>query len=178
MKSTEEVKVKLTFKQTIKRNIWRHLYRIFPWLQKHFLKWHLVWHEKGRQPYHIGWLAPGKTLKELEKHLHNEWGFGNHFVAWKDNGQVLSWRKLESFEKQYHLRVFKDGEIRGHYEETPEGEPIAHFVEIGEEPRLEDFYKFLGHYIVKKKHISHLRPDVTIAPDSELTVDNENKWKK
>ena len=59
----------LTTGQIIKKNIWRHIYRFFPWMQEHFLKWHLVWHEKGRQPYHIGWLAPGKTLEELESKI-------------------------------------------------------------------------------------------------------------
>jgi hypothetical protein len=169
--------IKLTLGQRIKKNIWRHIYPIFPWVQEHFLKWHLAWHEKGRQPYHIGWLAPGKSLKDLEKHLHNEWNFGNHFVAWTDRGQVLSWRKLESFEKQYHLRVFEDGEIRGHYEYTPEDKPIGHFAEIGEEARIEDFRKFLGDYIVQRKCISRLRPDVNVAPDSEITIDQGLKIK-
>jgi len=166
-----DTKPKLTTSQIIKKDIWKHLYNIFPWMQKHLLKWHLVWHEKGRQPYHIGWLAPGKTLEELEKHLNTEWGFGNHFVAWKDNGQVLSWRKLESFDYQYHLRIFKDGEMRGHYEYTPESKPLEHFVEIKEEAREEDFRKFLGNYIVHKKYISHLKKDRRTAPDSEITVD-------
>ena len=164
--------VKLTFGQKIKKNIWHNIYPIFPWMQTHFLKWHIVWHEKGRQQYHIGWLAPGKTLEELENHLHTQWGFGNHFVAWGDNGQVLSWRKLEDFDNQYHIRVFKDGEIRGHYEYTPESKPIEHFIEVNEQPRLDDFKKFLGDYIVQKKYISHLKPDIRIAPDSELTIDN------
>ena len=170
-------KTQLTLGQKIKKNIWKRLYFIFPWMQTHFLKWHLAWHEKGRQPYHIGWLAPGKTLQELEKHLHDEWGFGNHFVAWKDNGQVLSWRKLESFDDQYHIRVFKDGEIRGHHEYTPESRPFEHFGEINEQARIEEFRKFLGSYIVQKKYVSHLRPDVNIAPDSEITVDDKNYTK-
>lgn len=161
----------LTTIQIIKKDIWRKLYPIFPWVQKHFLKWHLAWHEKGRQPYHIGWLAPGRTLKELEKHLHEKWNFGNHFVAWTDNDQVLSWRKLENFDYQYHLRVFKDGEIRGHYEYTPESRPLDHFIEINEQARIEEFRKFLGDYIVQRKHISHLKPDVNIAPESEITID-------
>ena len=165
-------KIKLTTGQKIKKTIWKHLYRYFPWVQKHFLKWHLVWHEKGRQPYHIGWLAPGKTLEELEKHLHNEWGFGNHFVAWKDNGQVLSWRKLENFDNQYHIRVFKDGEIRGHYEYTPESRPIEHFTEINEQPRFEDFKKFLEDYAVKKKYISHLTIDKKNISESEITFND------
>jgi hypothetical protein len=165
-------KVNLTIGQIIKKDIWRKLYNIFPWMQKHLLKWHLIWHEKGRQPYHIGWLAPGKTLLDLENHLHNEWGFGNHFIAWKDKGQVLSWRKLESFDNQYHLRVFKDGELRGHYEYTPESKPFEHFAEIKEEERSDDFKKFLGHYAVQRKYISHLKADRRIAPDSEITIDD------
>lgn len=165
-------KIHLTIGQIIKKNIWRRIYPIFPWIQNHFLKWHLAWHEKGRQPYHIGWLAPGKTLKELEKHLHNEWGFGNHFVAWRDNGQVLSWRKLEDFDNQYHIRVFKDGEIRGHYEYTPESKPVDHFIEINEQSRIDEFKKFLGNYIVQRKYVSHIKPDLNIAPESEITIDD------
>lgn len=164
-------KIELTTSQKIKKNIWSHIYRFFPWLQKHLLKWHLVWHEKGRQPYHIGWLAPGKTLKDLENHLHTNWGFGNHFIAWHDRGQVLSWRKLENFDYQYHLRVFRDGELRGHYEYTPESKPIEHFAEIKEEERREDFKKFIGPYMVEKKYISHLKASKRIAPDSEITID-------
>jgi hypothetical protein len=171
----KKIQVQLTIGQTIKKNIWRKIYPIFPWMQKHFLKWHLVWHEDGRQPYHLGWLAPGKTLKDLEKHLHEKWGFGNHFVAWTDRGQVLSWRKLENFEDQYHIRVFKDGEIRGHYEYTPESKPLAHFAEISEQARIEQFKKFLGDYAVSRKHVSHLKPDVNIAPESEITIDESLK---
>jgi len=162
----------LKFGQRIKNNIWHHLYGVFPWMQSHFLKWHLVWHEKGRQPYHLGWLAPGKTLEDLEKHLNEKWGFGNHFVAWCDNGQVLSWRKLENFDNQYHIRVFKDGEIRGHYEYTPESRPIEHFTEINEQPRFEDFKKFLEDYAVKKKYISHLKIDKKNISESEITFND------
>lgn len=165
-------KIILSRSQKIKKNIWRHLYSLFPWAQTHLLKWHVVWHEKGRQPYHIGWLAPVKTLKELENHLHEKWGFGNHFVAWTDEGQVLSWRKFENFDLQYHIRVFSDGEIRGHHEYTPESKPIDHFTEKNEEARVDDFKKFLGEFVVFEKYISHLVPDVNVAPESELTIDS------
>ena len=165
-------KVKLTFGQRLKKNIWNRIYPIFSKFRDHLLKWHLIWHEKGRQPYHLGWLAPGKTLQDLEKHLHDKWGFGNHFVAWHDDGQVLSWRKLQSFDWQYHLRVFEDGEIRGHYEYTPESKPVDHFIEKGEKPRLKDFKKFLGNFAVSYKYVSKLKPDVNTAPESELTIDS------
>lgn len=165
-------KTKLTLNQKIKKYIWKKIYIFFPWMQRHLLKWHIIWHEKKRQPYHLGWLAKGKTLQDLEKHLHEKWGFGNHFVAWQDTDQVLSWRKLENFDLQYHIRIFSDGEIRGHHEYTPESRPIDHFKEVKEEPRFEDFKKFLGEFVVSEQHPMHLVPDVKIAPESEITIDN------
>ena len=162
--------IHLTLSQKIKNRIWHIVYYVFPWFQKHLVEWRIIWHDKSRQKYHLGWLAPGKTLKDFEKHLHEKWGFGNHFVAWVDSGQVLSWRKLVDFDRQYHIRVFKDGEIRGHFEYTPESKSLAHFKEVGEEERLAEFKKFLGDFAVNKKHISHLQPDLQTAPESEITI--------
>jgi len=161
----------LTFWQKIEIKIWHIAYHFFPWLQKHLIEWKIIHHEKGRQKFHLGWLAPGKTLEDLEKHLHEKWNFGNHFVAWVDSGQVLSWRKLVNFDYQYHIRVFKDGEIRGHYEYTPESKPLRHFEEIGEEAHMAQFRKFLGDFAVQKKYISHLKPDLQTAPESEITIE-------
>jgi hypothetical protein len=160
----------MNFWDKTKQKIWRHIYKYFPTIQKFFLK--LGFHEKGRQKYHIGWFAPGKTLEGLKKHLHEEWGFGNHFVAWTDDGQVLSWRKLVDFKDQYHLRVFSDGEIRGHFELTPEAHPFEHFAEKGEIEKKKDFLNFLGDFVVQKKYISHLKMDPNAYnPDSEITID-------
>ena len=153
-----------------KQKVWRKIYPHFTAMQKFFLK--MGFHNKGRQKYHIGWLAPGKDLGELKRYLHEKWGFGNHFVAWTDDDQVLSWRKLADFQDQYHLRVYKDGEICGHFEYTPEAHPVEHFVEVGEVDKKEDFIKFLGEYVVEKKYISHLKMDPdAYNPDSELTID-------
>ena len=44
--------------------------------------------------------------------------------------------------------MFKDGEIRGHYEETPEDHPIAHFEEKVFGPRTEKFKEWLGDWAV------------------------------
>ncbi len=162
----------MTFWDKIKQKIWRGIYRFFPTLQKWLLKEHLIWHQDKKQRYHIGWLAPGKTLEGLKRHLHTKWGFGNHFVAWTDENQVLSWRKLADFNDQYHLRVFANGEIRGHYELTPEAHPLDHFMERGEIEKKADFLKFLGEFCVQKKHISHLVMDKNAYnPDSEITID-------
>ena len=134
----------------------------------------IIWHEKERQRYHIGWIVPGKTLEELKMHLHNKWGFGNHFIAWPDSGQVLSWRKLVNFREQYHIRVFEDGEIRGHFEATPEAHPIDHFDEKGEKESKEDFLKFLGEFVTQEKTNLHLviDPDA-YNPESEITIDSK-----
>ena len=166
----------MTLGDKIKQRIWRFIYRFSPTFQKWLLKHHIIWHEEGKQRYHIGWLAPGKDLEKMKKHLHDEWGFGNHFIAWVDDGQVLSWRKLIDFKHQYHLRVFEDGEIRGHFEYTPEAHPIYHFKEIGEVDRREDFLKFLGEFAVQEKHISKLTMDPNAYnPDSQITIDQIKK---
>ncbi len=161
----------MNFFDKIKQKIWRGVYFIFPFLRKAGVLRH-----KNRQPYLLGWLAPGRNLEELKRHLSGEWGFGNHFVAWVDDGQVLSWRKLVSFEKQYHLRVFNDGEIRGHFEWTPEARPIDHFRSFEEEERKEDFLNFLGDFIVAEKYISNLVPDSGFQdPYSQITFQNTNQ---
>ncbi len=163
---------KLSFGQNLKQKFWRMLYPIFPTLEHKFL----FLHETERQKFHIGWLAQGKTLAELKLHLSKEWGFGNHFVAWEDKTQVLSWRKLDSFEKQYHLRVYSDGEIRGHYEFTPEAAPYKHFTEIDEQSKTEDFLKFLGEYVSQTKYSGHLDPDTTVpSQESEITYQGDSK---
>lgn len=155
--------------------VWRVIYAVFPQLQKILLKLHIIWHENGRQRYHIGWLRKGATLEELKKHLSEKWHFGNHFVAWKDDDQVLSWRRLENFEKQWHLRVYADGEIRGHYEDTPEASPLRHMREIDETDRTEEFRTFLGPYCVRRRSPIRLTPDRTMTDlVSEMTVDTHS----
>lgn len=163
--------VRLSLGERTRQALWRALYPVFPALQKLFLRLHLFWHEPGRQRYHLGWLKAGTTLDELKEHLSTTWQFGNHFVAWRDDDQVLSWRRLASFEEQWHLRVYCDGEIRGHYERTPEANPLKHFREVGETDRTDEFKKFLGAYCVEARSPMHLTPDPTmIDPVSEITV--------
>lgn len=162
----------MTTGEKLKQKIWRFVYKFFPTWQKMLLKLHFIWHQNGRQRFHIGYLAPGKTLLDLKNHLHDKWGFGNHFVAWTDEGQVLSWRKLKDFNHQYHIRIFSDGEIRGHYEYTPEGHPLDHFDEKGEEFHRNEFFKFLGNFITDKKYPMHLKMDPNaFSPDSEISFE-------
>lgn len=107
------------------------------------------YYPQGRQPYVLGRLSPEITLQEFVSRM-IEKGFGNHFTAWEDRGQVVSLRYMEDFKYQYHLRIFEDGEVRGHYEYTPECHPILHMRMEGVpfEERREKFLEFLGDQII------------------------------
>ena len=161
-----------------KKRIWHELYEVFMNFQKFLLK-HGILHYKGRQEYHIGWLAPEKTLEDLRMHLHSEWGFGNHFVSWIDDGQVLSWRKLTGTNSQYHLRVFFDGEIRGHIEPTPESGIWNHIIKRGMRESQEEFSKFLGDFVVREQVISNLKADPNAYnPSSEIVREEKSVVEK
>jgi hypothetical protein len=95
---------------------------------------------QGRQNFAFGHIAAGVSLKAFVDHLVSQ-GFANHFVAWKDNDELVSLRRVENFTHQYHIRIFSDGEVRGHYEFTPECYPLAHLKGVGQEPRHEEFAK-------------------------------------
>ena len=151
-----------------KKKMWHHFYKIFMKVQRVLLRYGIL-HYKDRQQYHIGWLAPEKSLDELKTHLHNEWGFGNHFISWIDPGQVLSWRKLSDTKNQYHLRVFYDGEIRGHFEATPEASILNHMFKKGIKESQLDFLKFLGDFVVYNEYISDLKVDPNAYnPNAEI----------
>ena len=106
-------------------------------------------HERpGRQKFLLGTLAPGVSVRALVDHL-VKLGYGNHFVAWHDAGQIVSLRLVEHFTHQYHVRIFNDGEVRGHYEFTPECHPLRHLVADKQEDRRDVFYEQLGSLIVR-----------------------------
>lgn len=105
--------------------------------------------EEGRQNFPLGHIAPGVSLKEFVEHLVDN-GFANHFVAWKDDGELVSLRRVENFTHQYHIRIFTDGEVRGHYEFTPECYPFLHLKARGQERRTEEFRALFGNRVVEK----------------------------
>jgi len=102
---------------------------------------------KGRQPFLVGTLHSSRSAEELSLFL-VEQGFGKHFIAWKDAGELVSLRKTIGFEYQYHLRIFKDGEVRCHYEYTPECHPYLHMLQIGFEDRTPEFMDILQDWVV------------------------------
>ena len=130
----------------LKYRFWKAFYPFHNSARNFLLALGILSHQ-GRQEYLFGTLAAGKSVEEFLKYLEKH-GFGNHFIAWEDDGEVISLRRLEGFESQYHVRIFKDGEIRGHYEFTPECYPIMHFRAVGQEERRKDFEIFFGDWVV------------------------------
>ena len=102
---------------------------------------------RGRQKYLFGKIAPHRTIESLVEHLIKH-GWGKHFVAWREEGEIVGLRKVDGFERQYHLRIFDDGEVRGHYESTPECYPITHLLEAASEERREEFLALLDGWII------------------------------
>jgi hypothetical protein len=133
-------------RDSAKYALWRLYTPYHPLVRNAALKLGVVKHA-GRQNYPLGHITPGKTVKDLVDHLLTQ-GYANHFVAWKDDGELVSLRKVENFTYQYHIRIFKDGEIRGHYEYTPECYPYSHLKAVGQEDRADYFKELLGEFVI------------------------------
>jgi hypothetical protein len=131
-----------------KRTFWRaFIYPVFPFFREFFILFRKAFGHHHRDPFMIGVLRSECTFEEFIAFLQSQ-GFRNHFIAWRDPGQVASLRVLDGFRWQYHLRLFKDGEVRGHYERTPEASPIDHFFARGIQARRDEFLRMLEDWIV------------------------------
>jgi len=103
-----------------------------------------------RQKYLLGHLNANFNKESLENTL-RENGFERAVIAWRDPGEVLSMRKIRNGTFQHHVRLFIDGEIRAHYEYSPESHPISHLFEARFDPETEFFIKLLGNYLIVEK---------------------------
>lgn len=114
-----------------------------------------------RQPYLIGTISAERSIESLVKHLVAN-GYHLHPVAWNDPGELVSMRRVVGFDWQYHLRIFEDGEVRGHYELTPESYPFKHLKTEKQEDRYDEFAALLEGFIVphrkKKKEEKEVAP--------------------
>lgn len=132
-------------RERIEQGIWFVFTPFFIFIRKLLLALRLIRHHE-RQRYLLGRLAPGRTSEEFHRHLYGL-GFRIAFIAWVDRGEILNVRKRDGSRHQYHIRLFGDGEVRGHYEKTPERHPFHHFRDIGMEPRREEFTRMLEGWI-------------------------------
>ncbi len=130
----------------VKYAFWRFYTPYHTLLRDIALYFGVVSHE-GRQDFRIGTVAPHQSIREFVSYL-IEQGYERHHVAWEDEGELVSLRYAENFSYQYHIRVFADGEVRGHYEYTPECAPLSHMKKIGMEDRRHEFLALMSDRIV------------------------------
>lgn len=126
-----------TIPQLLVRIFIRPLFPFFQWL---VLALGIIKAPKERQSFSFGFLRKDISLTKARKHL-SSCGFFMNRIAFNDPGQVLSMRKLSDKDPrwQYHLRIFEDGEICGHFERTPEDYPLRHLAADGQIKKEEDF---------------------------------------
>ena len=103
--------------------IWKFNYAIYPYL-RNFILFAGLWKHSGRQEFYIGRVARPVAAEEVADILKTA-GFECSICSWIDDGEILGMRRREG-KCQYHVRYFCDGELRGHYEYSPEGSPIGH----------------------------------------------------
>lgn len=103
-----------------------------------------------RQKYLLGRLNYSYDKNDLVTFLSSN-GFETARIAWHDPGEVLSMRRLDKDVFQYHIRLFADGEIRAHYEYSPESHPVGHVFEKHFKPETEFYKNLLSKYLVVGK---------------------------
>lgn len=127
-----------TVRQLLVRIVVRPVFPFFQWV---VIKTKIL-EQPPRQPFLLGTLAvpPDEAIAHLKAT-----GFFTNRIAWPDPGQVASLRRLcdERHTWQYHIRLFEDGEVRGHYERTPEDFPLRHLNNVGFEDRKEVFLTWI-----------------------------------
>lgn len=123
---------------------WKVIYVIWPPVLRliEILRLHNI-----RQKFFLGHLNSDFS-KENFVNLLLDQGFEVDIIAYKDPGQIVGMRKLDTPLYQYHIRLFVDGEIRGHYEYSPEARPVAHSFEVGIKSGKDFFEKILANYLV------------------------------
>lgn len=135
-----------TFLEKARYWFWHFYTPLHPYLRDLSISTRVIRHNE-RQPFLVGKLDPARPVQEFVSHLIDQ-GFANHFVAWKDTDELVSLRRPDGFRRQYHVRIFTDGEVRCHYEYTPEYRPIQHLVRRGFEERSADFKEIVQDWVV------------------------------
>ena len=125
---------------------WTFVYPVFPFFHEVLLFGKKLLRKNRRGPFFMGVLSPQRSVNEFLQYLVAQ-GFDRNRFSWRNPGQAVSVRRLDGFHWQYHLRVFRDGEVRVHYEKTPEAHPFDHFFGRGLEHRTDYFQKLLGGWV-------------------------------
>ena len=125
--------------------VWKVVYATYPRLLRLLER---AGFHSGRQPHILGVLNSRYRPQDLRNHLLTH-GFESAILAWKDSDEILSLRKIDRHIYQWHLRLHSDGEIRGHYEYSSEGNPLGHVFNSAFRKDDEAFIALLGDYLVR-----------------------------
>lgn len=121
---------------------WKIVYIFWPSV----LRTYEIFFHHHRQDFLIGHLSPQKTAEDFKNHLMQN-DFEHAIISLKDPGEILAMRKKEGKKFQYHIRLFNDNEIRGHYEYAPEAHPVIHCFNVCQEAKEEYFKEILDGYL-------------------------------
>jgi hypothetical protein len=139
--------------------VWRIAYAMHPPIRKVL---QVAGSHKKRGDYLLGHLDAEKhTLADLNAHLISI-GFERTKLAWKEPGEILSLRRVDGLKYQWHIRVFDDGEVRGHYELSPESSPLKHLRSSVFNDDKEFLLSLIGNY---------LKPILSELPAGKVGVD-------
>jgi len=149
------------FALRLKHWFWKLFGPFFPsfrdlWLWLGFIK------HNERQPYLFGRLKSGLGGHEVRQLLAAA-GFSNDYIAWIDPDEVVNMRKVVNVEYQYHVRLFNDGEIKGHHEFAAEAHPFKHLYDVGMESG-EDYLKPLLAPLLESAPLPLARPNPKSPP--------------
>jgi len=130
---------------------WVRDWKVTKWIASKFQRSALFFEaHSGRQHFHVGWLADEYNKSDLQRFLKKN-GFESIPYSWIDTDEVLGMRKWIKDKYQYHLRLYKDGELAGHYEYAPEFKPIKHLYERYFRSKKRYFKILLKDFLGKKK---------------------------
>ncbi|VVB79028.1 Uncharacterised protein [uncultured archaeon] len=113
----------------------------YSWFRDLLIKARILTHNH-RQEFHIGWLKKNISKEDFRSFLKKK-GYEESFYSWIDKDEILGMRKIDSKIYQYHIRLFKDGEVRGHYEYAPDRYPLRHYFSSRFEERRKYFLELL-----------------------------------
>lgn len=91
-------------------------------------EYHIGWVTLNSQETNIEWKPTDKNVEEVEKRL-IDIGYQPNYFSFGDEGQITSMRKMFIYNTlwlQWHVRIHKDGEIRGHEEFSYEEDAVRH----------------------------------------------------
>jgi hypothetical protein len=121
---------------------WKLAYICYPSIRD-FLLFTRIMKHSGRQNFLIGILKSGIDKEDFKKFLEKK-GFERSILSWIDDDEVLCMRKRMGKKYQYHIRLFCDNEIRGHYEYAPECKPLDHLNAVSQQKKSNYFKTLLS----------------------------------